>query len=168
MEELEVAMDTIEGFAEDGSAIVDGLAREARVRSVYLEWCKENGKEPDEARFPTFFSNFLAMEEYAKESGKEMTLNAYADCTEEEYLTITSAKAEEGQEEEDALAIAEAAKKEEEAAKRKAEAEAKEKAAAEAKAKKEAETKAKQEAAGKYNRHDTVFNHFLGTEYVCN
>lgn len=157
-------MDTMEGIAEDGSDLVDGLAREARVRSVYLEWCKENEKEPDEARFPTFFSNFLAMEDYAKESGKEMTLNAFADCTEEEYLKITSVKPEE---EEDAMAIAEAAiaqseaaiaqadaKKEEEAAKLKAEAEAKEKADAEAKAKKEAEEKAKQEATGKYNLHD--------------
>lgn len=45
------------------------------------------------------------MEEYAKESGKEMTLNAsYADCTEEEYLVATSVG-----EEEDAMAIAEAA-----------------------------------------------------------
>ena len=133
-------MDTIEGFAEDGSDIVDGLAREARVRSVYLEWCKENQKEPDEARFPIFFSNFLAMEEYAKESGKEMILNAYADCTEEEYLSITSAKVQEG----DAMAIAEAARAQAEAAKRKA------------------------EAAGKYNRYDAMFTHFLSRDFVCN
>jgi len=46
------------------------------------------------------------MEEYAKESGKEMTLNAsYADCTEEEYLVLATSVGEE----EDAMAIAEAA-----------------------------------------------------------
>jgi len=54
-----------------------------------MDWCKEYGKEPDEARFPTFSSNFLAMEEYANENGREMVLNKYADCTEEEYRQLT-------------------------------------------------------------------------------
>jgi Tfp pilus assembly protein PilW len=164
VEELEVAMDTMEGIAEDGSDIVDGLAREARIRSVYLGWCKENGKEPDEARFPTFSSNFLAMEEYAKESGKEMTLNQYADCSEDEYLMATSPSAEEDAKATAEAAIAEAkaaiaqvdAKKEEEEeakakaeAKKKADTETTAKKEAEAKAKKEAEAKAKKEAEGK-------------------
>merc|ERR1712032_408063 len=63
--------------------------REARVRSAYMDWTKEYGKKTDEARFSTFQSNYLAMEEYAKENGKEMVLNKYADCTEEEYRRIT-------------------------------------------------------------------------------
>ena len=43
----------------------------------------------DESRFATFQSNFLAMEEYANDNGKEMVLNKYADCTEEEYRRLT-------------------------------------------------------------------------------
>jgi len=79
----------MDGIAEDGSMIDgDNLAREARVRSAYLEWCREYGKESDEARFEQFFTNFLEMEEYAKETGKEMSLNEYADCTETEYAAL--------------------------------------------------------------------------------
>jgi hypothetical protein len=90
VEELEAAIDAMQGIAEDGGeAEPDSLAREARIRSAYLDWCKEQGKEADEARFKVFEYNFLSMEEYAKESGKEMTLNKYADCTEEEYFALT-------------------------------------------------------------------------------
>ena len=89
VEELEAAIDAMEGISEDGSIMEgDNLAREARVRSAYLEWCKEYGKESDETRFQQFFKNFLDMEEYAKESGKEMSLNEYADCTEKEYAAL--------------------------------------------------------------------------------
>lgn len=164
-------MDTMEGIAEDGSDIVDGLAREARIRSAYLEWCKENGKEPDEARFPTFSSNFLAMEEYAKESGKEMSLNQYADCSEDEYLAATSFAAEV-----DAKATAEAAIAEAEAAiaqvdgKKKKEvetkAEAKAKSDIEATAKKEAEAKARNEAEGKSHPHECL-SHSHAWQTVC-
>ena len=151
VEELEVAMDTMEGIADDGSALTDGLAREARVRSAYIQWCKENGKEPDEKRFPTFESNYLAMEEYAAEAGKEMSLNQYADLTEEEYLAATS-KAETAPE---AEAPAPAAKVEDKAkaeadAKRKEEADRKAKEAAERQQKAAAEAKARREAEGKY------------------
>lgn len=140
-------MDTMEGVAEDGGELTDGLAREARIRSSYIQWCKDNDKEPDEARFPTFSSNFLAMEEYATESGKEMSLNAYADMTEEEYLAATSkpepapapAKKTPAKK---APAPAPVAKVKTEAEKKAEEAAAaKKKAADEAKAKKEAEGK---------------------------
>lgn len=91
VEELEAAIDALEGIAPDGGVMEgDPLAREARVRSAYMDWCKEYGKEVDEKRFQQFSSNFLVMEEYAKESGKEMSLNEYADCTEEEYAAILS------------------------------------------------------------------------------
>jgi hypothetical protein len=86
VEEMEAAIDAMEGIAEDGGQIEsDNLAREARLRSAYMEWCKEYGKKVDESRFPQFSSNYLAMEEYAKQSGKDFVLNEFADCTEEEY-----------------------------------------------------------------------------------
>jgi hypothetical protein len=93
VEELEAALDAFEGIDEEGVAQTDNLAREARVRSAYLEWCKENGKEADESRFPTFSSNYLAMEQFSQQNGKEMVLNKYADCTEEEFKNMGSSPA---------------------------------------------------------------------------
>ena len=90
IEELEAALDAMEGIADDGGELTDNFAREARVRSAYIGWCKDFGKESDETRFQVFMSNFLAMEEYANESGKMMTLNKFADYTEEEYITATT------------------------------------------------------------------------------
>ncbi len=90
--ELEEAIDAMEGFDTDGGAIDTSDVREARVRSAYLDWCKEYERKPDEARFPTFSSNFLAMEEYAEENKREMVLNKYADCTEEEYRKLTEGR----------------------------------------------------------------------------
>ena len=92
IEELEQAIDAMDGIDTDGGEIDTSDVREARVRSAYLDWCKEYGKTADESRFPTFSSNFLAMEEYAKENGREMVLNKYADCTEEEYRELTQGK----------------------------------------------------------------------------
>lgn len=89
IEELEEAIDAMQGIDSEGVEIDTSGDREARVRAAYLDWCKEYGKEADEARFPTFSSNFLAMEEYANENGREMVLNKYADCTEEEYRQLT-------------------------------------------------------------------------------
>ena len=89
VEELEDAIDAMEGFSDDGGALDTSDVREARVRSAYMDWCKEYGRPIDEARFPTFSSNFLAMEEYSRENGREMVLNKYADCTEEEYRKLT-------------------------------------------------------------------------------
>ena len=151
IEELEVAIDAMEGIADDGGELdPTNISREARVRSAYMEWCKEYGKEVDEERFQTFSSNYLAMEEYSKENGKTMQLNMYADCTEEEYTALTSGSVNgsaASEVEEISAADAEAATKakEEADAKAKADAEAKA-AAAEAKAKEEAEAKAKAEA----------------------
>lgn len=80
----------MEGFDTDGGAFDTSDVREARVRSAYIDWCKSYDKSVDESRFPTFSSNFLAMEEYSKENGREMVLNKYADCTEEEYRELTA------------------------------------------------------------------------------
>ena len=89
VEELEDAIDAMEGFSDDGGALDTSDVREARVRSAYMDWCREYGNAIDEGRFPTFSSNFLAMEEYSRENGREMVLNKYADCTEEEYRKLT-------------------------------------------------------------------------------
>lgn len=91
IDELEVALDSLEGIAPDGGELeTSNIAREARVREAYLNWCKEFNKTPDESRFPTFSNNFLVMEQYAKESKKDMTLNQYADFTKEEYEALQS------------------------------------------------------------------------------
>ncbi|GKY99254.1 hypothetical protein MPSEU_000880700 [Mayamaea pseudoterrestris] len=90
VEELEAAVDSMQGIDEDGLEVSDSLAREARIRSAYLDWCKQFEKKPSEERFPSFSKNFLVMEDFAKESGKEIKLNEYADCTEEEYDAMSS------------------------------------------------------------------------------
>jgi hypothetical protein len=145
VEELEVALDSLSGIADDGGELeAENLSREARVRSAYLDWCKQYDKQPEEDRFPIFSSNYLAMEDYAKTSGKEVTLNAYADRTEEEYEKLQSRKGAEGKVssatvvDEVAAAAAEAA----------AEAE-RVKARAEARAKAEAERQVREAAAAK-------------------
>lgn len=85
----------MEGIAEDGGELdPTNISREARIRAAYMDWCKDSKKEVDEKRFVVFSSNFLAMEEFAKQSGKEMVLNQYADCTEEEYVALTTKKEE--------------------------------------------------------------------------
>jgi hypothetical protein len=66
-----------------------------RVRDVYIQWCNVYDKEIDESRFHIFSSNFLYMEELAKESGKAIELNKWYDCTEEEYSIGFKAEAEE-------------------------------------------------------------------------
>lgn len=91
--ELEVALDAMDGIAEDGGELSPtNVSREARIRAAYMDWCKDFSKEPDEDRFPVFSSNYLQMEDYAKENGVEMKLNQYADCTQEEYELRSGAK----------------------------------------------------------------------------
>lgn len=93
VEELEASIDAMEGIAEDGGELdSDNLAREARVRAAYIAWCKENNKKPDEKRYSIFETNYLAMEKYANESGTEMQLNAFADCTADEYSKLTGSQ----------------------------------------------------------------------------
>ena len=57
----------------------------SRVKSVYIQWCNVYQKEPSEARFRIFTSNFLTMEGITKERGVSMQMNKWYDCTEEEY-----------------------------------------------------------------------------------
>ena len=159
VEELEAAIDSMEGIAPDGSQLEgENLAREARVRSAYLSWCKEYGKEPDETRFQQFSTNFLEMEEYANESGKAMALNEYADCSEEEYAALmqgedavkeaeSAIKAAEGEMKAKEEAGAQAAAAAKAAAKKKAEEEEARKKVAETAAARKAEIEKKKKAA---------------------
>jgi hypothetical protein len=90
VEELEEALDALEGIAPDGGDLDNSIiAREARIRDAYLNWCKKFNKEPDESRFPCFSQNFLFMEQYTKTTGKEMALNMYADFSKDEYEAAT-------------------------------------------------------------------------------
>merc|ERR1712151_220899 len=72
----------------DGGDLDTSVAREARIRSEYLEWCKKYDKTNDEARFQIFSENFLQLEEYSKENDVPMKLNKYADLTEDEYMEL--------------------------------------------------------------------------------
>jgi hypothetical protein len=60
------------------------------IRFIYDEWCEAYGKEPDEGRFAVFVENYARIEAWAEESGEEATLNVFADCTEEEYLRLST------------------------------------------------------------------------------
>jgi membrane protein involved in colicin uptake len=147
VQDLELAIDEMEGISEDGTMMAsDNLAREARVRSAYMEWCKEYNKQQNESRFPQFYKNFLEMEVFAKESGKDMVLNEYADFTEEEFAKLTSAKEEAG------VAASLAKAKEEADAKRKMAA-ARAEAEAKQKAEEEEKKKARLEAGRSYLPH---------------
>lgn len=87
IEELEEAIDAAGEEGDDGAdaeAVASG-----RVREAYEGWCAKYGKEADEGRYPTFCANYLAMETYSRDKGREMFLNKYADCTQEEYLALT-------------------------------------------------------------------------------
>lgn len=143
VDEMEAAIDSMQGIADDGGQIEsDNIAREARIRSAYIEWCKSFGKETDESRFKVFSDNFLIMESFAVESGKEMTLNQYADCTEAEYKAATAA---------DAKKEMEARKAQEEEAKKEAEGKkiAEQEKIAKAKASEAAAVRAAKEKAAK-------------------
>merc|ERR1740136_242566 len=91
VEDLEAAIDELDGIAEDGGELDPAnTSEDTDVRSAYINWCKEFGQETDESRDPTFMFNYLAMENLANESGKAMELNIYADFSEEEFIAVRS------------------------------------------------------------------------------
>jgi len=91
VEDLEAAIDGMDGIAEDGGELDPAnTSEDTDVRSAYINWCKEFGQETDESRYPTFMFNYLAMENLANESGKAMELNIYADFSEEEFIAVRS------------------------------------------------------------------------------
>jgi hypothetical protein len=63
-----------------------------RVRSAYMEWCRNYGKTFEEPRLPIFADNFLRMENYAQQTGEQVQFNEYADLTTDEYKYILASQ----------------------------------------------------------------------------
>jgi hypothetical protein len=59
-----------------------------RMKGAYMDWCEKHGKDMDDLRYRTFSGHYLALEEHWGETGNEMKLNEYADCTVEEYAQL--------------------------------------------------------------------------------
>merc|ERR1712238_275811 len=80
------------------AAVVEAKAKEEggelRIRSAYLDWCLEFSKKPDKVRIEQFKKNYLLLEGVAKEEGKDIKLNEYADFTAAEFEKEIQAKQE--------------------------------------------------------------------------
>ncbi|MGK3743808.1 MAG: Spy/CpxP family protein refolding chaperone [Bacillariaceae sp.] len=66
---------------------------EDRIREVYREWCQYYGRPYDEKYLKTFASNFIAVEQYHRQTKQSLVLNEFADMTErdyEQYLAMDS------------------------------------------------------------------------------
>lgn len=74
---------------------------DAPARLAYDEWCQKYDKTPDEKRYKNFKENYetiavanVSAKKQARDSGEaappELTLNEYADFTEEEYVQMMS------------------------------------------------------------------------------
>lgn len=59
------------------------------IRQMYAEWCTTNKREFIESRLEVFANNFLAVERYRHETGKNVKLSEYADLSLEEYNAMT-------------------------------------------------------------------------------
>jgi hypothetical protein len=75
--------------AERSNTATQAQEREAqeqeRIRNVYSEWCRENGREYQESRLDVFATNLSAVESYRRVTGKVVKLNQYADLSPDEY-----------------------------------------------------------------------------------
>ena len=148
VEELEEALDFLDGIDSEGVEMDDGdMAREARVRAAYMGWCKDFDKESDETRFNQFFKNYLEMEDFAKETGKDMVLNEFADFTEEEYVAMQNGETVPAVQEKTEEVVAAEPEPEPEMTEAEIAAKAEEEAAAKAAAEAAAAAKAEEEAA---------------------
>jgi hypothetical protein len=58
---------------------------EDRIREVYREWCQYYGRPYDEKYLKTFASNFIAVEQYHRQTKQSLVLNQFADMTERDY-----------------------------------------------------------------------------------
>jgi hypothetical protein len=58
---------------------------EDRIREVYREWCQYYGRPSDEKYLKTFASNFIAVEQYHRQTKQSLVLNEFADMTERDY-----------------------------------------------------------------------------------
>jgi len=84
--------------AAAAAAVVEAKEKEEggelRIRSAYLDWCLEFSKKPDKVRIEQFKKNYLLLEGVAKEEGKDIKLNEYADFTAAEFEKEIQAKQE--------------------------------------------------------------------------
>ena len=128
---------------------------ESRVRIAYSDWCKQFEKAYDETRFLQFAKNYLELEEIAKETGKAMVLNEYADFTEDEFNAKGAAVAatEEKTKKKTATPPPSPPAEEQVEAAIKAEEEARKKAAEEEAKKRAAEVEARKEVRKKERQH---------------
>ena len=94
---VEAKGDTLPAWMNQGPEIVDEQNNGSwdPIRRIYSDWCKQYGKAPDKSRYPNFSTNFLALALYCSNSGTEIDLNEYADCTQGEYLKLTGGDPEE-------------------------------------------------------------------------
>ena len=60
-------------------------AERETIRQSYIDWCIANEREYIESRLDAFANNFLAIESYRKETGKNVKLSKHADLSPEEY-----------------------------------------------------------------------------------
>ena len=99
----EVKGDTLPASMNQGQEIADkqnddedvSEGRWDPIRRIYSDWCKQYGKEQDESRYPNFSTNFLALAQHCSNSGTEVDLNEYADCTQQEHSKLTGGDPEE-------------------------------------------------------------------------
>jgi hypothetical protein len=90
---------TVKAKAEEAAAAeVEAKKKEEeedlRIRGAYLDWCLEFSKKPDKIRIKQFKNNYLLLEGVAKEEGKAIKLNEYADFTGAEFEKEMQAKEE--------------------------------------------------------------------------
>ena len=63
---------------------------ESEVWKVYIAWCREFSKSPDQQRFMIFFDHYTQMESYARKNNVPLQLTEYADMTLDEYDSAVS------------------------------------------------------------------------------
>ena len=68
----------------------DQVPTESEVWKVYITWCREFSKTPDQERFMTFFDHYTQMESYARKNNVPLQLTQYADMTLDEYDSAVS------------------------------------------------------------------------------
>ena len=86
---LQAAFEDFKDFSKNASSasIAD------QVKNTYKEWCKFYDKKYEEARLDTFAANLKKVQDYNKETGKDVKLNRYADLTAEEYAKVQANQA---------------------------------------------------------------------------
>jgi hypothetical protein len=73
-------------FGDFSQAEYDALTIESDVDTykIYEDWCNEFGVKADANRYGVFLANYKSMKSYAKQTGKSLKLNKFADWTKAE------------------------------------------------------------------------------------